>query len=122
MFKKFLVALLIVGGIFSVGNFANAADKIDSGLDFQQMTTGEYYWARVINCNEWISLREYPSTSAPRLAKIPLGTIVKVSKYGANDGALPSPYNGFIRTQYNGQYGWCLLSYLRIGQSAGYMP
>ncbi len=87
-----------------------------------QAHTGEDYWARVVNCNEWISLREYPSTSAPRLAKIPLGTVVKVSKYHGMDGADPSPCDGFIRTQYNGQYGWCLMNYLRIEGFTGYSP
>ena len=43
-----------------------------------QAHMGDYYWARVVNCNEWISLREYPSTEAPRITKIPLGSLVKI--------------------------------------------
>ena len=119
--KKFFAMALICLGIFSVNFSANAAvEKIDSGLNFQQMTTGDYYWARVVNCNEWISLREYPSTSARRLAKVPLGAIVKIYR-GAGEH-YGSPYNGFYQTYYNGQWGWCLQEYLRVGQHAGSQP
>ena len=30
----------------------------------------------VVNCSEWVSLREVPSTTAKRLAKVSLGSIV----------------------------------------------
>ena len=30
----------------------------------------------VVNCNEWVSLREKPSTSSERLAKVSLGATV----------------------------------------------
>ena len=71
-------------------------------------------WATVVRCNEWISLREYPSTSAPRLAKVPLGTRLKIYY---EDG----PKNGFYFAYYSdagrdigkyGEYGWVLASYL----------
>lgn len=87
-----------------------------------QAHTGDCYWARVVNCNEWISLREYPSTSAPRLARIPLGAVVKIFKYNAMDRAHPSPYNGFYSTNYNGMRGWCLMDYLRIEEYAEVIP
>ena len=121
MFKKFLVTLLIVGGIFSVGNFANAAEKIDSSLNFQQMTTGSYYWARVVNCNEWISLRREPSVYSERIYKIPLGTVVKIYT-GMLGEYSSSPTNGFYMTYYNGTWGWCLQEYIRKGQLAGSEP
>ena len=72
------------------------------------------HYATVVNCNEWISLREYPSTSAPRLTKIPLGATVEVHNYSGRDDD-QGYRNGFIYTYYNGMTGWCLMSYLRIG-------
>ena len=106
--KKFF-ALIVLAAVILVAPAAQAH-------------TGEEYWARVVNCNEWISLREYPSTSAPRLAKIPLGATVRISKYPAMDNADPSPCNGFYRTHYNGMHGWCLIEYLRITGYAGASP
>ena len=83
-----------------------------------QAHMGDYYWARVVNCNEWISLREYPSVEAARLAKIPLGTVVKIYRgmLGENSS---SPRNGFYWTEYNGMHGWCLQEYISVGEHAG---
>ena len=36
----------------------------------------------VVNCNEWVSLRESPSTSAKRLVKVSLGAIVSNCEQG----------------------------------------
>jgi len=114
MLKKILVALMIVGGIFSA-NFASASvEKIESveGI-FQPLTTGTDWYATVINCNEWISLRREPSVYAERLYKIPLGATVIVyqGQLGEYSG---SPRNGFYYTKYNGVYGWCLQEYIRL--------
>jgi len=117
--KKFLVMALVCLGIFSVSLSVNAAEKIDSGLNFQQMTAGIAGWENwdgtkttdgvVINCNEWISLREYPSTSAPRLAKIPLNTWITIYNklYRTENGT-------FIKASYEGMIGYCLFDYIRI--------
>ncbi len=83
-----------------------------------QAHMGDYYWARVVNCNEWISLREYPSTEAPRITKIPLGSLVKIYQ-GQLGERSSSPTNGFYWTQYNGMSGWCLREYIRVGEHAG---
>lgn len=85
-----------------------------------QAHTGDLYWARVVNCNEWISLREYPSTSAPRLARIPLGTLVKVYKDRATGGSFIR--NGFYQTLYDGMWGYCLADYIRVGEYAEGLP
>jgi len=61
--------------------------------------------AQVVNCNEWISLRSYPSTQAPRLAKIPLGEYV--TYMGAAE-------DGFVDIEYRGQRGFALRQYLAI--------
>lgn len=60
-----------------------------------------YY--RVVNCNEWISLRKSPSTSADRYCTIPLGATVT---YYSNAGG------GFLKVGYNGYVGYALASYL----------
>ncbi len=115
--KKFLtVMLLAVAIIFVSNNSANAAvEKIDSGLNFQQMGIGSIYNATVVNCNEWISLREYPSTSAARLAKVPLGARVEITVGTGETSAYDSPQNGFYYTKYNGIWGWCLQQYISRG-------
>ena len=112
--KKFLAALLILGGIFSA-NFASAnVEKIDSveGI-FQPLTTGTDWYATVVNCNEWISLRREPSVYSERIYKIPLGSTVIVyqGQLGERSG---SPNNGFYYTEYNGARGWCLQEYIRL--------
>lgn len=86
VFATFLLAvtLLIVGG---------------------QSNRAEAYWAVVVNCREWISLRSYPSTEAPRLAQIPLGDWVWIYRDPAQ--------NGFLRAEYNGIQGFVLAAYTK---------
>ena len=57
----------------------------------------------VVNCSEWVSLREKPSTSAARLAKVPLGTQV-------TDCVQVS--DSFIYCRYNKLYGYIHVDYL----------
>ena len=64
--------------------------------------TWNYWW--VVNCNEWVSLRAKPNTSASVLARVPLGARVL-----ADGGAT---YNGFRQVEYNGLSGYILASYL----------
>ena len=66
---------------------------------------------RVVNCEEWVSLRAAPDTSAQRLAQVPLGAEV-------TDCALAG--NGFVACAYAGQAGYILGDYLsdsRVGGS-----
>ena len=60
----------------------------------------------IVNCNEWVSLRAYMSTSAERLAKVPLGaTVTNVQK--ASEGFSYVTYNGmqgYIQNQYLSAY------------------
>ena len=60
---------------------------------------------RVINCKEFVSLRERPDTKAKRLAKVPLGAELL---------GLPeeSRMNGFIYCVYKGKEGFILEEYL----------
>ena len=81
-------------------------------------TTNSWYWARVVNCNEWISLRAYPSTEAERLVKIPLGATVQIyhGQFGEGRNEVHSPSHGFYLTRYEGMSGWCLIEYISVGE------
>lgn len=57
----------------------------------------------VVNCNEYITLREEPSTKAAALDRIPLrATVDEIGDAG----------NGFLRVSYRGQTGYALSKYL----------
>ena len=58
---------------------------------------------KVVNCNEWITLRTSPSTSASEIVKIPLGATVRF---------LDSAPDGFYKVEYDGHVGYALASYL----------
>ena len=58
----------------------------------------------VTNCNEWVSLREYPDTNAARLEKVRLGELVTHCSY----------YNEqFIECVFNGKVGYIQTKYLK---------
>ena len=59
----------------------------------------------VLNCNDWVSLRAQPSTSAERLSTVPLGSPVESIGWS----------NGFNQVVYNGMTGWILTEYLGYG-------
>ena len=58
----------------------------------------------VVNCEEWVSLRAEPSTSAQRLAKVPLGALVENCIYASD---------GFVACEYQGAKGYILAEYLQ---------
>lgn len=59
---------------------------------------------QVVNCDEWISLRTAPSTSAERITTIPLGASVTW---------LDSAPGGFCLVEYQGSIGFALGQYLQ---------
>lgn len=63
----------------------------------------------VAYCNEYITLRSAPSTSASELAKIPLGQAV---------GYIETADNGFYKISYDGKIGYALASYLSQGEQS----
>ena len=106
--KKFLSAILFAAIlIFVEVSQSNAAARDEN--DF----IGAAYKAKVVNCNEWISLRYAPSANSERMAKIPLGTIVTVY-----DGAVWG-IDGFYPVEYNGLCGYCLKDYLEYHSGGG---
>ena len=58
---------------------------------------------RVVNCKEWVSLREKASQNTDRLVKVPLGELV----YDCYKDV-----KGFVYCQYQGTYGYILNKYL----------
>ena len=58
---------------------------------------------RVVNCKEWVSLREKASQNTERLAKVPLGELV----YDCYQDE-----KGFVYCQYQGTCGYILKKYL----------
>lgn len=62
----------------------------------------------VVNCNESITLRTSPSTSAAEICQIPLGAAVTFYSNSSN---------GFYYVNYNGYIGYALASYLTSASS-----
>lgn len=58
----------------------------------------------VVNCNEWVSLRELPSTSSKRLMKVYLGAVVNNCQQFGDD---------WIYAEYDGKGGYILAKYLQ---------
>lgn len=67
----------------------------------------------VVDCEEWVSLRASPSTSAERLAKVPLGAIV-YNAFGYNEE--------FICCEYAGMTGYILGKYLDLPDAMDSYP
>ena len=89
MFKKFFATVLLAATLLIVGGQSQA----------------EAYWGLVVNCREWISLRSYRSTEAPRVTTIPLGEWVWIYNNSYSDG--------FLEAEYNGMRGYVLSAYIK---------
>lgn len=59
----------------------------------------------VVNCDEWVSLREAPSTSASRITTVPLGAVVYNCTPSSGD---------FVQCEYSGMIGYILSDYLQL--------
>lgn len=71
----------------------------------------------VTNVNSWASLREWPSTSAPRLAKVPKRAPVFGQRDTRSAGGLY-----WLKVNYKGQDGWIPNKYLRVIGTDGEIP
>jgi len=60
---------------------------------------------KVVNCEEWVSLREKPDAASQCLAEIPLGAIVENCSVKTK---------AFIYAEYNGMSGYIMAQYLEI--------
>lgn len=66
---------------------------------------------RVVNCSEWVSLREFPDTKSKRLATVYLGELVNQCSWYNDEFAL---------CDYHGKTGYILLKYLQITAFSNY--
>lgn len=71
---------------------------------WQRNYIGECY---VVNCDEWVSLREHADSSSPRLAKVPLGAKVT--------DCYDTSFN-FYLCEYRGQMGFIQKQYLSVNR------
>ena len=68
------------------------------------LAENEYYGnMEVVNCNEWVSLRERPSATAKRLVKVSLGAVVSNCRQFDSE---------WIYAEYDGYGGYILAEYL----------
>lgn len=66
-------------------------------------TLDEEPYLQVVHCEEWVSLRSYPDTTADRITTVPLGSVVY--DLGERD-------NGFCYVSFDGSNGYILEEYL----------
>lgn len=104
--RKILVLILVISAMLMP--FSLACEENEGGNTWE---TGDMLV--VTGCEEWVSLRKTASTSAQRLAKIPLGKSVYF---------LSNADDGFCHVAYDGQYGYVLKKYLAFdGVSVRYV-
>ena len=79
--------------------------RYDYGDSLEQNTDYDNYLGmmRIVNCDNWVTLRAEPSTSASSVTRIPLGEYVEAYKYDSK----------FAECYYNGMHGYVLKKYLR---------
>lgn len=80
---------------------AEETEEFQEDAESGEGEEGQTYY--VVNCNEFVTLRKKPSTSAEEYCKIPLGTPVTF---------VESAGNGFCKVSYGGHTGYVLASYL----------
>lgn len=88
-----------------------------SSAERKTVVKDEFYLGamRVVRCNDYVSLREYPDKTSKVLAKVPLDAIVlycsnNVAQYA--HGKYKKQYRLFIRCEYEGQEGYILRKHL----------
>jgi len=84
---------------------ADRCDYYGSNAYIYDLPQGEGLTLYVANCNEWVSLRAEPHSSAERLQRVPLGAALEDVHYYGSD---------FAYGCYNGDYGYVLAQYLSI--------
>ena len=58
---------------------------------------------QVVNCNEWVSLRQLPDADSPRLVKVSLGAIVSNCRYDSD---------AWVYCEFDGYAGYIMAEYL----------
>ena len=83
--------------------FAHVRYRGNTGYALYSYLTPHCTLYRVVNCNEWISLRSAPSADSEVITRIPLGEYVRFVK---------SSSNGYYYVYYKGNLGYALVEYL----------
>lgn len=92
-------------GDMSVEYVVTRGDTGVLGFSIPEKATSNYLGDMFVNyCDEWVSLRETPSTKATRLTKVPLYDVV-TDCYAVGE-------TGFVFCKYEGQEGFILWEYL----------
>jgi len=107
--KDDLLYILYEGGGEDHYGYLAAVNK--DGLELTEATALDSYWnygynfisMKVVNCNEYITLRAYASDTAPEKERIPLGAYVQY---------ISCTENGFLKVKYSGREGYALADYL----------
>ncbi len=98
--RKWICLLLsLCMALVCLGGIAEGEPDGDYG-DFDVEYLGSM---RVVNCDEWVSLRDAPNQNAKRLAKVPLDAVVSFCIVETDD---------YCFCEYNGQTGYILRKYL----------
>ena len=92
-------------GFYKVSYHGDTGYALASYLSYQPAPpkTNTYTTMWVVNCNESITLRTSPSTTAAEICQIPLGATVSY---------IETASNGFYKVTYLGKTGYALASYL----------
>ena len=79
--------------------------RYERGDSIEQNTDYDNYlgWKRIVNCENWVTLRASASTKADTVTRIPLGEYVEAYKYNEE----------FAECYYNGMHGYVLNKYLK---------
>lgn len=96
-----------INGFYKIAYQGKTGYALAAYLSETEPELGEtiYYTMRVVNCNESITLRTSPSTSASEICQIPLWETVSYIETAAN---------GFYKISYLGKTGYALASYLEF--------
>ena len=100
--KAFLLGFsCCVGVLLSGMAYGVEAEYLEPNIYSEEDTEG---WSmEVVNCNEWVSLRQEPDVNSYRLKKIPLGAEVSNCQWYSDE---------FVFCEYDGAWGFVLSEYL----------
>lgn len=105
--RRILTVLLVLALLCPAVPTVSAEEITEmSGVDSEECVF--YGDMIVVDCEEWVSLRAEPSTSADRVATVPLGATVTNCAWYDGD---------FISCEYNGESGYILAWYLETPKS-----
>lgn len=100
--KKWSIFFLVIVLALAFSQTALAKGEAPAGATSYYVPGEPLGTLRVINCESWVSLRSYPSTSAERITRVYKGETVQAYWYNYH----------FAECYYYGMHGYILLDYL----------